>query len=263
MIILPSQPIPATRIDPKMLLIYGPPKVGKTTILSQLKNNLIVDTEEGSDFLEALKIKVTSLEEYEQACNLIKLQNPKPFKYITVDTIDKIEEWSEWHATTEYRKSNVGKNYAAGESVLKLPNGAGYMWLRDSFKKFTKMILPCAEYIIFVGHIRDKMIEEHGKEVSSKDLDLTGKIKSIMCSSVDAIGFLDRNSAGNLTINFASKQNVVCGGRCQHLIGKNFEMRGSEFDWSKIYTHLLESKEEQPKLPTELSQPATVTKLNI
>ena len=39
-------------VNPKILLLYGPPKVGKTTVLSQLNDCLVIDTEEGSHMLE-------------------------------------------------------------------------------------------------------------------------------------------------------------------------------------------------------------------
>ena len=38
--------------NPKSLLLYGAPKVGKTTALSQLKDCLIIDTEGGANMVE-------------------------------------------------------------------------------------------------------------------------------------------------------------------------------------------------------------------
>ena len=35
-------------VNPRTLLLYGPPKVGKTTILSKLNNCLTIDTDQGS-----------------------------------------------------------------------------------------------------------------------------------------------------------------------------------------------------------------------
>lgn len=40
---LPKNKIPAETQDPKNLIIFGLPKVGKTTILALLENNLILD----------------------------------------------------------------------------------------------------------------------------------------------------------------------------------------------------------------------------
>ena len=53
---LPKTVVKASRKSPKNMIIYGPPKIGKTTVLSQLDNCLIIDLEQGSDMIDALKI---------------------------------------------------------------------------------------------------------------------------------------------------------------------------------------------------------------
>lgn len=40
---LPKSKVPAITQDPKNLILFGLPKVGKTTILSTLEGNLILD----------------------------------------------------------------------------------------------------------------------------------------------------------------------------------------------------------------------------
>ena len=56
--ILPQKKVNASRKNPKKLIIFSKPKSGKTTTLAQLEDNLIVDLEGGSDFVDALKINV-------------------------------------------------------------------------------------------------------------------------------------------------------------------------------------------------------------
>lgn len=234
MLTLPTTKSSAVRKNPRYLLIYGPPKVGKSTILSQLEGNLILDLEEGTDYLEALKLKIKNIAEYQQVCEQICSQQPRPYKYVSIDTIDKLEEWAEELATINYKSSNVGKNYT-GKSVLNLPNGAGYLWLRNAFQDLVQQAYPLASNVIFVGHVRDKLLEAQGREVSTKDLDLTGKIRTIMCSIVDAIGYIARDKEGNLGVNFKTSETIACGSRCQHLMGQAFWFEGNNFDWSKIY----------------------------
>ena len=50
-------------INPGILLLYGAPKVGKTTMLSQLDDCLIVDTEQGGNMLEGYFHSIDSKEE--------------------------------------------------------------------------------------------------------------------------------------------------------------------------------------------------------
>ena len=72
------------------------------------------------------------------------------------------------------------------------------------------------------------------------NIDLTGKIKSLICANADAIGYLFRK--GNKTIlSFKTSDEVSCGARPAHL--KNEEIVLAELNakgelkthWDKIY----------------------------
>jgi transcription termination factor Rho len=49
-IILPTGKVPAQALSPRNLIIFSKPKTGKTTLLSQLDNCLILDLEQGSKY---------------------------------------------------------------------------------------------------------------------------------------------------------------------------------------------------------------------
>ena len=66
---LPTQKIKATQQSPKNLIIFAKPKVGKTSLLAELENCLILDLEEGSDYVNAMKLKATVfMENIPQLC---------------------------------------------------------------------------------------------------------------------------------------------------------------------------------------------------
>lgn len=249
--ILPTQAIPSQRNDPRLLLIYGPPKIGKTTILSQLPagKHLILETDpRGCEFLTCCHVQLNNMIEFVEYEQEIKKQN-KPYDFVAVDTIDNIEQWSEQEATKLYKQSPIGKNFN-GKSVLELPNGGGYMFLRSVFTNVITRLLDIAPQVIIVGHIRDKLIgQTNGQdETYSKDLDLTGKIKAIVCSLVDSIGYVSRDKDSNLTIAFKTHELITNGTRAPHLKGKNFTMKGSEFDWSVIYPDYFNKAKGQVKV---------------
>src|SRR6266705_7014830 len=62
---LPTKLAPPTSVDPKVLILYGPPKVGKTTMLSKLPDNLIVDLEDGTDYISSMHLKAHNMSELE------------------------------------------------------------------------------------------------------------------------------------------------------------------------------------------------------
>ena len=53
----------AVSTNPSTLLLYGAPKVGKTTMLSKLDDCLIIDTEKGSRMIEGYIQEVNSRDE--------------------------------------------------------------------------------------------------------------------------------------------------------------------------------------------------------
>ena len=67
------------------------------------------------------------------------------------------------------------------------------------------------------------------KEVATKDLDLTGKIKSITCANADAIGYIYREDEQTM-ISFNSMDDVTAGSRCDHLKGQTMPL-----EWSNIF----------------------------
>jgi len=228
---LPKKKVKASRKSPKNMIIYGAPKIGKTTVLAQLDDCLIIDLEQGSDMLDALKVQVNSLKELGEIGKEI-YQEGKPYKYVAIDTISKLEEWCEEEGKQIYLKTPMGKNFEQknpGMSILSLPNGAGYLYLRMAYKKWIDRLNTLADHVILVGHLKDKMLEKKGKEVAVKDLDLTGKIKQITCANADAVGYIYREEDVTM-VSFDSLGDVVAGSRCDHLKGKTMPM-----EWSKIF----------------------------
>lgn len=235
MIELPKSRSAIERINPKRLIIYSKPKVGKTSLLAELENNLILDFERGSSFVSAMKMSIDSLDTLKEVGEAIKAAG-KPYKYITIDTVTSMEDMCLGFANKLYKDTVMGKSFT-GDSVLKLANGAGWQYLREAFFKildYIETLVPEEGAIILSGHLKDKLIETAGKEVSSIELDLSGKIKSIVCAKADAIGVLYRK--GNQTIlSFRTSDEVSCGARPEHL--KNQEIVASEIVDGKFITY--------------------------
>jgi hypothetical protein len=271
-IILPTEKIKGTRVNPKILLIYAIQKLGKTSILSKLENCLIIDTEDGTESanIEALKIKCSNLSELNEIGKAI-IAAQKPYKFIAIDTVTEFESWCEKEATERYKKSTLGSNFT-GNSVLELPRGGGYLYLRLAFQRYLEYVTTLADNIILVAHVKDsEMVVKAGKDekgndeykelgkdsVSSFSIDLMGKDKQIACAKADAIAFMYKKVIGSekgkpITprfLNFNSDE-VLTGSRISRLRGEilisQMEKDGKQtFDdneegeiktfWEKIY----------------------------
>lgn len=258
---LPTKKRPAELNSPASLLIYSAPKQGKTTILSHLENNLIIELEpNGAKFVDAMVIEADKPSKFNEILVAIEKANLDKggfaYDYITIDTITVLDEWSEITGTYRYMGKGQGKKFnrvdekpngkmiphtsRKFESVHELGNGVGYKHSRDEMMDWFYRILKLAPRVIFVAHVKDKLVEtKKGNTVEVKDINLTGKVKSIYCSKVDSVALLERVDNKGV-FNFANENNKVAGGRCKHLQGEiEISQRGEDGEietfWDKVY----------------------------
>lgn len=244
---LPTAPVKAERVDPKILILYGAPKVGKTKLLTELPNCLILDGEDGTKTYDALKIDIYKSKDIKDIKAAINEEGKKrvaagkkgdevfPYKYLAIDTIDNIEEMAIASATTKYKNSVIGKTFE-GDSILELPNGGGYYYLREEVKELMKDIASVCKNLIIISHLKEKNFSKGGMDVLAQDISLSGKLSEIICSLADAIGYLYRKPQAPgkddlMMVSFRTGSATTMGARAPHLKGQTFE-----FDWSKIYT---------------------------
>src|SRR5699024_5002510 len=227
----------------RFLIIFGKPKAGKTTLASRLDNNLIVDLEGGSEFLEALAVQARSVKDLGDIATAIreeiKQTCKKPYKYITLENASRLEEICLSYAAQLYRATPMGKNYS-GNDVRTLPNGSGYMYLQQAVRKVIDMFRDLCDNFILIGHTRDKLINKEGEELSEMSLDLVGKLANIICGEADAVGYVYRKR-NETHISFEGGDNSVREARAPHLRGKNIVIAESDENndikvyWDKIY----------------------------
>ena len=256
-LVLPTKISKATHKSPKNIIIFSKPKTGKTSLLAQLPNWLILDLEDGTDYVDCMAVKAKNVKDIQEIGNAIK-EAGNPYAGVAVDTITALEEICIPYAETLYSRTAMGKNWFkmvdgpdgkpmladdSGKriysSILNMPNGAGYPYLREAFSKMIEYIKTWAPRVILVGHIKDVLLEKNGTEFNALDLDLTGKIKRITSAQSDAIGYLYRKGNQNI-LSFKTTDEVGCGARPDHL--RNAEIVISEMNdgvlethWNKIY----------------------------
>lgn len=241
---LPKKKRPAIRVDPKRLLLFGPPKIGKTTIVSALEDSLIVDMEEGSDYVEAAVVKVKTLVDFRDLIKSLKddkeaNDGKKPYKYITIDTLSALEDLAVQLAVSDYKKSPMGANYT-GTDVRTLPNGAGYAWTRPAFEKMLKSFEPYCDTLIMIGHIKEKDFTKNGETLTEKSINLTGKTKDSICAWADSIGLVYRDENRTM-IDFRPSESLLVGSRQVHLRGAKICIATSDenneikVDWSTVF----------------------------
>ena len=207
----------AVSINPGILLLYGAPKVGKTTMLSKLDDCLVIDTEQGGNMLngyfETIDTKDELLQFYASAT-----EGPE-YKYFALDTIDRLVNWIEKDVCREYDI----------ESINDLPFGKGFGLVRERVMNNIKKLRSLCDHLIIIGHRKTASPIDNSTAIEPESLDLSGKLKNMVMAHADAIGYMFREE-DKLMVSFESGKALEAGSRCDHLRGKVMP-----FDWTKIY----------------------------
>jgi len=222
---LPTTVIKSTTVNPSLLTLFGQSKVGKTTMLTKLKNCLIIDTEKGTKYVNALKVQVDNSDQLKSLIGSLKDKEGIEslgikYDYIALDTIDNVVSWFEKDIA---RENNI-------DSFAKIPFGDGYNQVRNRVMAMISALMECCEHIVIIGHRKKTIIGNDSVEVNVSSLDLSGKLKNYVMAKSDAIGFVFRNEEGNLQISFEASDEIEAGTRLAHLAGKILD-----FKWANIY----------------------------
>lgn len=243
-IILPTTKVPASSTNPQYLILYGLPKAGKTSAVAQLENNLIVDLEGGSRFIDALAVQARTINDLGEIAQAIRAKNTEVghnfYKRITIDNATRLEDICMSYACTLYRQTELGKNWK-GTDVTTLARGAGYKYLRDAVKKVIDMFKDLCDEFILIGHVKDSITDKDGEEVNAKEIDLVGKLGKIVCGMADAVGYVYRKD-NETHISFKSGgDGTVMEARAKHIAGKDIVIATGNEDgsittyWDRIY----------------------------
>lgn len=244
MITLPTKKIPARSSNPKWLIVYGLPKAGKTSAIAQLDNNLIVDLEGGSEFIDAMSIQARTIGDLGEIAQAIRAKNNEVghnfYRHITIDNATRLEDICMSYACQLYRQTEMGKTWK-GNDVTTLPRGAGYGYLRQAVKKVIDMFRELCDEFILIGHVKDSITDKDGQETNAKEIDLVGKLGKIVCGMADAVGYVYRK--GNEThISFKSEgDGTIMEARAKHISGKDIVIATGNDDgsittyWDRIY----------------------------
>lgn len=276
-IVLPTERRKATDYNPRLMVIYGKSKSGKSTIMASLDNNLIIDLEDGYRALDVMCVQARSAADMFEIKHLIEEKNQenggKPFyRFITIDNATRLEEMSLPYAAALYRKTSFGASWGYktdkignllkdknGNKIIdpkadvrQIPQGGGYLYMRQALKDMINMYKPLCDTLILVCHVKDKQIRQNGTEASEMTIDLAGKSGDIICGEADAIGYVYREDNKTL-MSFKGGSNAIIGSRPLHLREKVFEVAESDpqgnlnVDMSQIFPDIKKENKTETK----------------
>ena len=111
-IILPTERRKAQNYNPRLMVLFGFPKSGKSSSVASLDNNLIIDLEDGYRALEVMTVAAKDVYDIfaikAALDKKMKETGKYPYRFITIDNATRLEELSVLYANALYRGIEMG-----------------------------------------------------------------------------------------------------------------------------------------------------------
>lgn len=170
---------PSNRAEDYMLLIFGPPKVGKTTFASQFDRPLFFSTDRGTRFIKTYSMDVLSWKDFLIAIKLLETKGADRYGCFVIDHVDDLFKMCQ-----DYTCKKMGIEHPADGEW-----GKGWAALRDTFIKGMRRLLRQGQGIIFIAHEDIKTIKTRTSEIERTMPAMPKTARRIIIPAVDVIAY--------------------------------------------------------------------------
>ena len=237
--ILGIQPSVISRdLKGKYVLIYGAPKVGKTSFAAKFKKNLILAFEMGTNALDG--VYVQPIQKWSEFKTVVRqLGNTKAremYDTVTIDTASIAYDLCEQYVCAQ---NGVQK-------ISEIPWGAGYAAVKQEFESTLRQITMLGYGIILIAHeeVRKENIDDSEKEFYRPALNK--RCYEICNRLVDVIGYIavewDENGNSHRYLYTRQTPYVMAGSRFKYLAPK------IEFGYQQLVDAIAEAIEASAEL---------------
>lgn len=187
---------PTKDIQPPRIVLYGPPKCGKTTFAASIPNNLLLDVEGGSGAVDVSRVRKEELPTFASIMEVLEslYTQDHQFSAVTLDTIDWIEALIFDAAAKEHGKT----------SIADVGYGAGYVTAQNLWKQLYealdalrvhKGIMPLIlahELIKVYNNPMTESYDRYGLKLRTNDKGASSE--SILKEWSDIVGFVNKET---------------------------------------------------------------------
>lgn len=198
-------------------LIYGPPKIGKTTFGSKMPGALILAFERGYNALPGVyAIDITSWGDIKQIVRELKKPEVKEkFKSIIIDTVDQAADLCQKYICNQLGIENIGDGGWTNN---------GWNKYKKEFEQTFLTIAQLGYALVFLSHDKEKNIKlQTGKEYQQISSSMQTSAMSIVENMSDLIGYAHPEvgpdgPTGRRVLSLRSPDNTIrCGSRFKYM----------------------------------------------
>ena len=194
--------------------IYGAPKVGKTTLGSEMPKPLLLAFERGYNALGGIIAQdITSWAEVKQVVRELKKPEVKEtFSTIIVDTVDVAANYCEKYVCNQNGVDAIGA----------IPYGQGWGLLKKEFEDVFRTITQLGYAVYFIAHYKEGSFKKQdGFEYSTIRPSVTDTYNKIIENMADIYGYMyvtNDNGEVSRRIRLRSEDDSVrCGSRFKYI----------------------------------------------
>lgn len=143
---------PENDLSKLITLVYGPPKIGKTTFCAGGEKTLFLSTEPGTVGLSVYSIEIGTWEEFVESCKAL-LSDGSQFDTVIIDTFDRLYEICADYVCIQSKVKELGD----------LPYGAGFQKVKTMIINVLKKMKSFPQAVILTSHAREYEIKTRGR----------------------------------------------------------------------------------------------------
>lgn len=203
--------------------LYGQPKVGKSTLGSQMPKPLLLAFERGYNALSGVYAQdITNWSEFRQVVRELKKPEVKEkFQTIIVDTADVAANYCEKYVCSQNGVDAIGA----------IPYGQGWTMLKKEFEDTFRTVTQLGYAVLFIAHSKEGVFKtQDGVEYSIIRPSMTDTYNKILENMADLYIYMYVDTKDGVTerkMKIRSEDNTIrCGSRFKYIaseIGANYE----------------------------------------
>lgn len=189
---------PVYDLSKMKMLLYGAPKIGKSTFCSQIPNALFLSTEDGLNHLSVYQVAVADWEEI-QSIGALLATSKHNYKTLIIDTTDSALAMCERFISERKGVSHISDLKWNGPRLV-----------ADEFMRIMQKLSSLGLGMVFLAHSEDKTIKRKNESDENRTvITLQKETKDRLTAFCDIIAFATVENMKNETTGGYEKTRVI------------------------------------------------------
>lgn len=198
---------PTLTAETAKVLLFGPPKIGKTTLAAELDpdHTIFLATEPGQGALSVFKSEIASWGAFLQAGRELHAGG-HPYTTFVVDTVDQLHKFC-----TDHVLRQLGITHPSDADY-----GKGWAAVNDEFQLRIAALCSLGAGVWFISHAKDEQIKTRTGEITKAVPTIGGQARKFLTGFVDYIFYaepINTDQGEHRVLRTTAGENFEAGGR--------------------------------------------------